>query len=204
MAKVPVAGRVKTRLARGIGVVGATSFFRRTAAAVLGRIGSSPHWRAILTVSPDREARTRIFPRHIARMPQGGGDLGARLWRPVDVLPPGPVVIVGLDIPGMDVAPIRRAFELLGRHDVVLGPADDGGYWLVGFRRRPKAVNPFAGVRWSTEHALADTLANVGPHSFALTATLSDVDEARDLAKLAHEPGRRIIPAPVGPQRRRD
>jgi hypothetical protein len=68
----------------------------------------------------------------------------------------------------------------------VFGPARDGGYWLVGFgpRRRPPA--PFAGVRWSTGHALADTLRNCrgGPRPPALVRALRDVDTAADLAAL--------------------
>ncbi|HRD75090.1 MAG TPA: TIGR04282 family arsenosugar biosynthesis glycosyltransferase [Hyphomicrobiaceae bacterium] len=194
MAKVPVAGRVKTRLAKGVGVVRATAFFRHTARAVLGRIGSSPHWQTIIAVSPDHARLSRAFPAGIARTPQGGGDLGARLARAIDRQPPGPVVVVGLDIPEITAAPIRKAFSLLGSNDAVFGAADDGGYWLVGLRRRPCSPRIFGRVRWSSEHALADTLANLAGKRVAMTGTLGDVDEAADLTKLEVEPGRRILP----------
>ena len=92
-------------------------------------------------------------------------------------------VLVGCDIPGLGRADIAAAFKALGRADAVFGPAEDGGYWLVGLGpRRPPA--PFAGVRWSTEHALADTLANCRGHRVALLRRLRDVDTAADLAAL--------------------
>jgi len=99
--------------------------------------------------------------------------------RPFVSLPPGLVVIVGSDIPAIRPAHIEAAFRLLAGHDVVLGPATDGGYWLIGARRRPLPYGTFAGVRWSTEHALADTVASLPKRSrVAFTATLDDVDDA--------------------------
>jgi hypothetical protein len=92
-------------------------------------------------------------------------------------------VLVGCDIPGLGAADIAAAFRALGRAGAVFGPAEDGGYWLVGFGpRRP--ARPFAGVRWSTEHALADTLRNCAPHPVALVRRLRDVDTAADLRAL--------------------
>jgi uncharacterized protein len=71
------------------------------------------------------------------------------------------------------------AFRALGRADAVFGPAADGGYWLVGLSpRRP--ARPFAGVRWSSEHALTDTLGNFPGRRFARLRTLQDVDTAAD------------------------
>jgi glycosyltransferase A (GT-A) superfamily protein (DUF2064 family) len=117
------------------------------------------------------------------------------MQRIFDSLPPGPVVIVGTDIPGIRPAHIAAAFRRLGDHDAVLGPATDGGYWLVGLRRRPYALRPFARVRWSGSHALADTLANLEGRRVALVATLGDVDDARCLRLHAPDVGRRILTA---------
>ena len=102
---------------------------------------------------------------------------------PFTRLPPGPVVLVGSDIPAMAPSHIVEAFRLLGRHDLVFGPARDGGFWLVGARRtRPMPYGLFSAVRWSTSHALADTLANIPvTASMALADTLDDIDDARDL-----------------------
>jgi glycosyltransferase A (GT-A) superfamily protein (DUF2064 family) len=88
------------------------------------------------------------------------------------------VVIIGSDIPGIMPDHLAAAFRRLGAHDFVLGPATDGGYWLFGSRRRPLPRNVFAGVRWSTRHALADTLASLPRAcSVAFAATLDDIDD---------------------------
>lgn len=105
----------------------------------------------------------------------------ARILR---TLPPGPAVIVGSDIPELAPPHIARALAALGAHDVVLGPATDGGYWLVGARGRSRLSNLFQAVRWSTPHALADTLANMPRgRSVVLLETLADVDDGQGLAR---------------------
>ena len=195
IAKAPVAGRAKSRLARQIGVAQATRFARQSAAALLGRVSRDPRWRTIVAVTPDAATATgRFWPRGIARLPQGGGDLGQRMQRLMDRLPPGPVVIVGTDVPGIRPAHIAAAFRALGRHDAVFGPAADGGYWLVGLRRRPHVLQAFAKVRWSTSHALADTLANFEGRTVAFVATLADVDDASGFAGTAGTFARRVLP----------
>ena len=195
MAKEPVMGRVKTRLGRDIGAAHATRFFRTTAAAVLGRIGRDPRFETILCVAPDTAVASPAFPAHLARMTQGGGDLGARLQRAADRAPPGPVIIIGLDIPSITADLLVAAFRTLGSSDAVFGPAPDGGYWLIGFKRFPTTLKPFAHVRWSSAHALADTVAGLANQRVARVATLSDVDAADDLKRLAPHIGRRILPA---------
>jgi uncharacterized protein len=200
MAKVPAAGAVKTRLAREIGSVAATCFYRHATAALMSRVGWAPFWETVIAVTPDAAVTSRAWPVGVRRRAQGGGDLGARMQRPMHELPPGPVCVIGTDIPGIEVAHLRRAFRLLGRHDVVLGPAVDGGYWLVGMRRRPRVPRPFAGVRWSTRHALADTLRNLDGCSVGYAAVLGDVDCAADLKRLAGRAGRRVG-LPLPPQR---
>jgi rSAM/selenodomain-associated transferase 1 len=196
MAKAPVAGRVKTRIASVLGVAAAVRFARHSAAAVLQRVAADPRWSTTLAVTPDSAARGRFWPRGVSVGPQGGGDLGVRMQRLFDRAPPGPAVIVGTDVPRIARAHIAAAFRLLGGHDAVFGPAEDGGYWLVGFRRRPRPLRPFGGVRWSTPHALADTIANLRGRSVARLPTLSDVDTAADLARCAAYFGRRVRPPP--------
>ena len=194
IAKLPVAGGVKTRLAHEIGVAGATRFARQAAAALLQRVGLDRRWQTILAVAPVQGLGSRGWPRGVVRSPQGGGDLGARMQRIFDCKHAGPMLIVGTDVPGIRPAHIAEAFRRLGRHDAVLGPATDGGYWLVGLRRRPRVLRPFANVRWSSPHALADTLANLEGRTVAFVATLSDVDSASDLRLNAASLGRRVLP----------
>lgn len=186
MLKEPSPGRVKTRLGRDIGMTRATWWFRHQSRALLRRL-PDPRWQTILAVSPDREGlASRVWPRSLPRMAQGPGDLGARMGRILRTLPPGPVVIVGADIPGLTRAHVARAFKALGRHDAVFGPAPDGGYWLVGLRRsRRIPATLLAGVRWSGPHALADSIASIPGLSVAYADTLDDVDTAADLRRLS-------------------
>lgn len=192
--KEPQAGRVKTRLGRGIGTTRATAFYRHTTATVLARLGSDPRWRTVLAVAPDAALASRAWPSSIERVGQGPGDLGQRLERVMGGLPPGPVVIIGTDIPDIRPEHIAAAMKGLGGADAVFGPAPDGGYWLVGLRRRPRLPRAFRHVRWSSPHALADTRANLAGYSVALLDALSDVDEAEDLIQAAGATGRRILP----------
>jgi glycosyltransferase A (GT-A) superfamily protein (DUF2064 family) len=108
------------------------------------------------------------------------------MMRPFQEKGAGPVVIVGSDIPGLNAGLIEQAFRALASHDAVFGPARDGGYWLVGFARRRPIGRPFDDVRWSTAHALDDTLANLRPDlRVAFLPTLTDVDRPEDLNGLS-------------------
>jgi uncharacterized protein len=182
MAKRPVAGAVKSRLARGIGSAAALRFYRTTLTHTLLRLGRDPRWRTYLAVAPDVSVAESCWPSTpmVTRVPQGHGDLGARMQSLVDRMPPGPVIIVGSDIPAVRPRHIAKAFHELGRADAVFGPAQDGGYWLVGLRRRPRRLVPFENVPWSTGQALSATLANLRGRFLAFSSTLSDVDTAQD------------------------
>lgn len=182
MSKAPRIGRTKTRLARDIGLVRAWGFHRQTLFKT-ARTLKDRRWACWLCVTPDRvQFDLKQWPPGWTLIPQGQGDLGDRMLRPWLSLPPGPVVIVGSDIPGITTTHIAGAFEALGENDLVFGPATDGGYWLVGAKRRPHVINPFTNVRWSSEHALNDTIAGapVGT-KIGFVETLSDVDVEADL-----------------------
>ena len=182
--KAPRLGRVKTRLAADIGAVGAWAFYRRTTAAVLRRLGGEGRWQPWLAVTPDRAvAAPGVWPKAWPRIGQGTGDLGQRMARVMGILPPGPVVIIGTDTPDIRPDHIARAFRALGHCDTVVGPAADGGYWLVGLRRRPRLPEVFEGVRWSTRFALADTLANSRGLDVATLEVLEDVDDGATLER---------------------
>ncbi|WP_371135540.1 TIGR04282 family arsenosugar biosynthesis glycosyltransferase [Frigidibacter sp.] len=183
MVKEPRPGRVKTRLGRQIGMVPAAWWFRHQCRALL-RQAVDPRWQVALAVSPDAEGRaSRVWPAHIPRLPQGRGDLGARMGRLLQGAGPGaPVMIVGADIPGLRRRHIADAFRKLAAADAVIGPAPDGGYWLIGLRHVPPP-GLFAGVRWSSADARADTLATMRGLRVAMAETLADVDEAADLPR---------------------
>lgn len=194
MMKEPRAGRVKTRLARGAGVVRATWFYRQAGAALVRRLAADRRWQTSLAVAPDPAIATRMLPKGVKRRAQGGGDLGQRLQRVFARTSRGPVVIIGSDCPDVTTADIACAFRALGRADMVLGPAGDGGYWLIGARRTPKVIDAFPGVRWSSATTLADTLVNLGGHEVELLRHLDDVDEAGDLPRVANSFARRVPP----------
>lgn len=182
MLKEPRPGRVKTRLARDIGRIAATWWVRHQTARLLRRL-RDPRWDLVLAVAPDAAGLTsRAWPDDLERMPQGPGNLGDRMARVMRTRPPGPVCIIGGDIPGITPAHIARAFASLGRNDAVFGPAPDGGYWLVGMKRtRAVPAGFLQRVRWSTEHALADSRATLPDARIGLVDTLRDVDTADDL-----------------------
>ncbi len=175
-ARTPRLGAVKRRLAREVGDAAALRFHRAMLASLVRRLGRDRRWRTVLAVTPDR-AR---FPAPLPRLPQGRGDLGERMARAL--ARHRRAVLVGSDVPGVRAADIAAAFRALdGRADAVFGPAEDGGYWLVGLGpRRPP--DPFRGVRLSGPHALADTLANCRGRRVVLLRRLRDVDDAADLA----------------------
>ena len=180
MAKQPKAGAAKRRLAHGIGDVPAVRFYRTVLGHTLLRLGSDPRWQTYLAVSPGSALHENCWPgaSRIVRISQEQGDLGARMQRLFDAMPPGPVVLVGSDIPAISRAHIADAFRKLGSADAVLGPARDGGYWLVGLKRSPRKLAPFENVPWSTPDALSATRANLRGCAIATAATLSDVDTA--------------------------
>ncbi len=184
MVKEPRPGRVKTRLGRDISMVGAAWWFRHQTRSLIRRL-RDPRWQIVLAVSPDREGLTsRVWPADLPRAAQGRGDLGDRMGRMLRGMPVGPVCLIGADIPGITRAHIAGAFRALGSSQMTFGPAPDGGYWLVGAQRfgaLPSGL--FKDVRWSTEHALADTLASIPGTRVALLDHLSDVDTVVDLKR---------------------
>lgn len=185
-ARAPRYGTVKSRLAAEIGTAGARQAYRAMTAAVLAQVGDTSLWKTEIAVTPGTCRGGRFWGTQTARCAQGAGDLGRRMATALaERACQGPVAIVGTDIPAMTRGHVRAAFDLLLRHDVVFGPAADGGYWLVGVRQRlpqPVIDRLFANVRWSTADALGDTLRNLRPGLRAgFAATLGDVDTAEDL-----------------------
>ncbi|RVU37829.1 glycosyltransferase [Hwanghaeella grinnelliae] len=179
-AKEPRLGRVKSRLARDIGATAALHFYRGNLTRLHRQLSVHSRWRVIWCLAPDRAVHARrAWPRGVKRQAQGRGDLGQRMARALNDAPPGPVLLIGSDIPAIDAASMQQAISLLGRKDAVFGPAEDGGYWLVGFRRiRPVPYGLFRGVRWSGPFALGDTIATLPAGArVGFAAVLPDVDD---------------------------
>ena len=177
--KEPRLGRAKARLARDVGHAEAWLFYRRLVRRVLPPLARDARWSAWLATAPDAwQGQEPFWPVALPCLPQGPGDIGQRMLRIFRSLPPGPAIIVGSDIPNLAPEHVERGFKALGRADMVLGPATDGGFWLIGLSARARAINPFQGARWSSPWALVDTERAL-PAGFrlALVDRLADVDD---------------------------
>ena len=185
-AKAPRPGTVKTRLARELGHEAAAAVYRRMGRLIVDRVAPAP---AALTICYDpggAEAEVREWlgsaPRRYWH--QGDGDLGARMSRMFrrGFERSSRVVVIGTDTPAVTSRTITRAIEALDSADVVLGPASDGGYYLMALGEpRPEL---FTGIRWSTESVLAETLSRCAELGLSVThlEVESDIDTAEDLA----------------------
>lgn len=185
-AKPPRMGLAKTRLANSLG---SPTTARRIAMMTLARTmraACGGDWTPILYTAPDSalyESLGGLWPAHLERRTQGHGDLTDRLSKGLHDTPPGPVLFIGADAPDLSPALIRRAITALRTHDAVFGPASDGGFWLFGLNKTARTPSPFAPVRWSGPHAMADVRANLRNGArVAELPTLIDLDEAGDWA----------------------
>lgn len=171
-ARAPAIGVGKTRLARDIGRVEAWRVYRAMSARVL-RTVRDPRWRTVLRLEGRRSDPT--WPK-LPVEPQGRGDLGDRLARALRAHSGGPVAVVGVDAPGITRAHIAAAF----RAGDAIGPASDGGFWLLAMSAPRARFVRLDQVRWSSPHTLADTLRVLGP--LRRLETLTDVDDGESLA----------------------
>ena len=189
--RAPQLGSGKRRLARDIGDVATVRFERMMLDFLLRRLARDRRWRLRIAVTPDAACRqARHWRSGVETEAQGGGDLGIRMRRALIACPQGPVVLVGGDIPALGARHIAAAFRLLGANDLVFGPAEDGGFWLVGARRRPRLPLLFERVRWSGPNALADTLARLPRRvSVGFVDRLEDVDDGEAYRRLAPRRG---------------
>ncbi|MGA7117298.1 MAG: TIGR04282 family arsenosugar biosynthesis glycosyltransferase [Hyphomicrobium sp.] len=195
MVKVPIAGRVKTRLARSIGIGTATTFYRRATFGLATRLTNPRRWSLVLAVAPDAQMRSPALPSGTRRMRQGTGDLGQRLQNVFDDVPRGPVVVIGSDVPGISQVDIAQAFRVLEGHEAVIGPSPDGGYWLIGLRRRPRRMTPFRNIRWSTHEARSGTMSNLAGSRVCLVREMPDIDNGNDWRAHGSRRSRRILSA---------
>jgi len=183
-ARAPVLGAVKQRLAVGIGPVAAKTFYLNTVNLLLSQLNTSPKWITKMAITPDIFATTgRFWNQDISKIVQGRGDLGQRMERAMLNFSFRPVVIIGSDIPTMERIHIDNAFSALGQNDLVFGPSNDGGYWLVGVRLGLVARGLFRMVRWSTQYALEDTLRNSRKRRVKFVSTLEDIDDVEDFER---------------------
>ena len=188
----PVPGKTKTRLIPDLGPVGAADVHRRLAENIIERVRiiSSQEFidlEVCFTGGDIGEMMTWLGS-DLAYAEQEEGDLGARMFSAIKrslAEGGGKVVLIGTDIPGQISDHIKRAFNVLDEKDIVIGPAADGGYWLVGMK---SPCNIFDGIAWGKDTVLGQTLeiAEQKGLSVSLLAPMNDIDTVDDLAE--HDP----------------
>jgi len=194
-ARAPLAGQVKTRLAPRIGAERAARLHMQL---ILTAVRTAKDARCG-PVELHMTRRHALFPR--AKL-QKGRDLGERMHHALRgaLRRHRSAILIGSDCPSLKPADLRRAVRSLqGGADVVLAPADDGGYALVGASRMAPQV--FSGVRWGSAEVLAQTVANLtrARLEFRLLRTVWDVDRPEDLERLRAR--RFSLAAPQGARR---
>jgi rSAM/selenodomain-associated transferase 1 len=196
MARLPIAGQTKTRLGAAIGTEAAASLYR----AFLRDLGERFTWAAArdgydlywFYAAPDGvgdEIFAAQVPAGGTLLRQEGQDFAARLWHGFQTLGARGykrIVVIGSDSPHLPAAWVTRAFEALAAHDVVIGPAEDGGYYLLGQRVQGTPIDLFSGITMSTATVCAETLARASAAglSVAQTPATFDIDESDDLERL--------------------
>ncbi len=203
-AREPVAGRAKTRLIPILGAGNAAALadaFIRDACRKARAL--RPARLVIAADAPDRADGSRYF-HALARkfgarlVDQGPGNLGDRMARVLRIhAGPDGAILFGTDTPSLPAALLKRSAELLQRAPVVLAPALDGGYYLVGMRDRLPGI--FSGIRWGSARVLGETLTRLRAvgEPYALGPWWYDVDRPGDLLILARHLGGRAGAAPV-------
>jgi rSAM/selenodomain-associated transferase 1 len=191
-ARAPVLGTVKTRLARDIGEAAALAAHEELVALALQQLADVPGMQVELWIAGaiyhpgvlewSRRWRLRVVA-------QRGEDLGARMNTAIEAsLAQGSAaIVVGTDCPGIDADYVQQAAEALRSHDLVIGPAEDGGYGLIGLRR--SAPGLFRAMPWSTDRVMQETLtrARRGGLSHHTLDAVWDVDDVCDWERYRSE-----------------
>jgi rSAM/selenodomain-associated transferase 1 len=207
VAKYPSPGAVKTRLAATLGAAESAGLYRAFLRDLATRFSSAARrdgYTLVWAHAPGPRDLREVVGATGRLLVQRGDDFAERLYHVcADLGAAGyrRVVVVSSDSPHLPAAWVRRAFAVLDQRDVALGPAEDGGYYLVAVQAAPAPPDLFRGIRMSTPHVLAETLRRADDLRLGvelLPATF-DVDEAADLIRLARaleRPGPLAAPSP--------
>lgn len=175
-ARLPVPGKAKTRLIPALGEEGAARLYARLLNRTVEEAKASGLAFQLRVTGGECAAFRELYGEDVEVVEQGTGDLGERMAR-VE----GPALVIGSDCPGMTAPLIRAAAGALDDRSVVIGPATDGGYYLIGFREQLPWL--FAEMEWSTATVFAETLARLAARGLgpAVLPELSDIDTPEDL-----------------------
>lgn len=180
----PVAGEVKTRLNPVVSADQARDLYLAFLADLFTRLRESKHRPVVFLAGERTPGLDALLDPHWDVVAQADGSLGDRLAAAFAQLLRAPgdrAVIIGSDSPDLPLPYLKRAFQALKHRDVVLGPATDGGYYLIGLRQNAPAL--FRGIAWGTPVVLEQTLAAIEREqlSLALAPPWYDVDDPASL-----------------------
>ena len=176
--KWPAPGRAKTRLIPTLGPDGAARLHARLVEQTLAVVRASGLTFEVRVTGAGPPEFTQWLGDDVAIVDQGDGDLGARLARV-----PAPMLLIGADAPDLTAEHLRAAAVALDRAPAVIGPAADGGYWLLGLARMMPHL--FTSMPWGTDNVAAETIARLTADRIApvMLPTLHDCDRPEDLAR---------------------
>ncbi|MEM8696874.1 MAG: TIGR04282 family arsenosugar biosynthesis glycosyltransferase [Pseudomonadota bacterium] len=178
--RYPVPGKAKTRLIPAIGPQGAAAVHRQLAERTVSAMRESALPLEIrFTGAPQSDFEVWLGD-DLTYVEQDDGDLGRRLS---GALYDPPFILVGADCPELSARHLIEAASLLRQEEVVIGPAEDGGYWLIGMAARHDWL--FRDMDWGTDTVLPETLRRLTGRKIepALLETLSDCDRPEDLER---------------------
>lgn len=177
-ARLPVPGKVKTRLIPAVGEEGAARIYARLLAQTVEVAKESGLDFELRVTGGEIMAFHELFGDDTVVVDQGEGDLGEKMARVK-----APALLIGSDCPGVTAPLLQAAAGALDDRRVVLGPANDGGYYLIGFSEPVPFL--FEDMEWSTPRVLPETLARLATHGIgpAILPELADIDTAEDLAE---------------------
>ena len=189
MAKAPIPGLAKTRLISTLGAHAAAVLQERLTERAVETAFAAAIGPVTLWATPDSrhsafQALAKNFPLALATQPDG--DLGARMLAAVTAAK-GPALVIGTDCPALSADHLRAAAQALHGHDVVLIPAEDGGYVSIGMGKPHEAL--FGDISWGTAGVLDETRTKIRAEGLKACEieTLWDVDGADDFARLERE-----------------
>jgi rSAM/selenodomain-associated transferase 1 len=187
--KCPDPGLVKTRLARDIGDHAACEIYRTMAEKIFAETSpDAGSYERMVFYSPSAsEQKVTEWLPGVKVLPQRGADIGEIMdnaFCDMFGAGAGKAVVTGVDIPGLNSHIVNLAFQELGHADVVIGPAMDGGYYLIGMKARLSDI--FRGIPWGTAKVLVETLRVAGRLKLTVrtVTAMTDVDTLDDLLKV--------------------
>ena len=185
-AKYPQPGSVKTRMVPPLTAEQAATLHQACLRAVCERVSTVKDIETTLVVTPDDQLENfqPVLPDYAGDYwPQGAGDLGERLIRAVDRAfsqDVRAVILLGADSPTLPIEFLQQTIERLSNHDAVLGPCEDGGYYLIGMKQ---LHNLFEDITWSTSEVLKQTLDKCKQLNVGLLEEKFDIDTLEDLKR---------------------